>query len=134
MSTNKEVKIALIIGMIMITLCAIILISNNSSKKTKVNTDIKVYKHIDDGTTKGFIECYTNTDDIIFINNEYKKTNSLNDNDKYAGRQLNANYKITNGDDYIAFDDNSGFVWRGYTQAIYYFESPLYDYVINLCK
>lgn len=130
MESNKEVKIAIVIGLIMLTLCAVILISNNSSKKETANTDIKVYKNINNK----YYECQTTTEDIITINNEYKKIKNLSDDNKAPGQKITGTYRVANGDDFIAFDANNKLVWRGDANALYLYDSSLYEYVVNLCK
>ena len=125
MKNNKEIKIAIIVAMIMITVCFIIIISNNASKNSRQTAnEIKIYKHYDDGTTK----------ELAIINEEFRKIMLLDDEDKHPGSTINGTYRVSKGNNYIAFDGNDYFVYRGDTQAIYIYKSNLYDKVTELCK
>ena len=135
MKNNKEIKIAIIVAMIMITVCFIIIISNNASKNSRQTAnEIKIYKHYDDGTTKEYHECKATTDDLAIINEEFRKIMLLDDEDKHPGSTINGTYRVSKGNNYIAFDGNDYFVYRGDTQAIYIYKSNLYDKVTELCK
>lgn len=135
MKNNNEIKIALVIGAIMLTICFVVIISNNSVKNNAQSaTEIKVYKHYDDGETKEYRECQITTDELININNEFNNIKSLTEEDKYPGYTINGTYRITKGDDYIAFDGDTNLVYRGDTEAIYVYDSNLYEYVVDLCS
>lgn len=135
MTNNKEIKIAIVVGAIMLTVCFVIVVSNMSTKNgNQTATEIKVFKHYDDGTTKEYRECNVTTDELVNINNEFNSIKLLGDEDKYPGTSINGTYRISKNNDFIAFDDNNNLVYRGDTQALYYYESDLYEYVANICK
>ncbi len=135
MTNNKEIKIAIVVGAIMLTICFVIVVSNMSTKKSnQTATEIKVYKHYDDGETKEYRECTVTTDELVNINNEFNSIKLLDDEDKFPGTSINGTYRITKNDDFIAFDGDNNLVYRGDTQALYLYKSDIYEYVANICK
>ena len=86
MTNNREIKIAVVVAAIMLTVCFVIVVSNVSSKNSAQETsEIKVYKHYDDGETKEYRECKITTDDLIEINSEFSNIMLLDDSYKYPG-------------------------------------------------
>jgi len=137
MIENKEVKIALIVGMIMVTVCLLAIIFNKANTTSNKSIDLKVYKLYDKEGNKEEHEyraCSISTDDLITINSEFKKAQNLSEEKRLRGKQINGNYKIIANDYYIAFDgEEDAYVYRSDTGALYTFESPLYDYVKKIC-
>lgn len=134
MKNNNEIKIAIAVAAIMLTICFVIVMSNKSTKSTQNEiNNLKVYKHYDDGTTKEYRECSVSTNDLITINNEFKKIKVLDEDKKRPGSTINGTYKIVRGTDFIAFDGNNYLVYRGDTEATYLYQSDLYSLVAELC-
>lgn len=137
MVENKEVKIAIIVGIVMLTICLLTFIFYKSSTSKPGTIDIKVYKLYDKEGTEDeheYRECTLTTDDIVAINTEYRKASRLSENDQAKG-QINGNYKIVSGSDYIAFDgDDSNLVYRGSSKRLYNFDSSIYEYVKKVCE
>ena len=139
MVENKEIKIAIVVGIIMVTLCLLIFIVT-SSKKTTNNIVLKVYKLYDkEGTVDEheYRSCKVSTDDLIYINQEYKKIQKVTDDSRILGKQINGNYKIIVGDDsnYIAFDAlDDPYIYRSDKGAIYEFKTDLYDTIKKICN
>lgn len=137
MNTNKEVKIAISAGIIMITICLLIFIFFKSETKVE-NLDLKVYKLYEkqnDNTKHEYRECKITTDDLIKISKEYKRVKGLSDNDQVIGKKIMGNYKIISGEDYIAFDaEKEDYVYRSDTKRLYTFNSTIYEYIKNICN
>lgn len=137
MVENKEVKIAIIVAIIMITVCLLAFIFSKSSKVTNEILDIKVYKLFDKEGTEDeheYRECNITLDDIKSIQVEYRNIMKLSDSRKTIG-QINGDYKVTVDNKYIAFDaDESNNVYRGDTNALYSYNSAIYEYVKKVCE
>lgn len=137
MENNKEVKIAIIVGAIMLTVCLIVFIFYQAAKEETINVDLKVYKlyELDGEEEYEYRQCDITTEDLISINNDYKKILNLNENDKLIGKQIKGNYKIVSGNEYIAFDaDENNLVYRSDLPAIFKYDTSLYETVSNLCN
>ena len=137
MENNKEIKIAIIVALIMITCCIIAFIFYKAATKTE-KIDVKVYKsHIIEGTENKteYRECVISTDILLAINREYKRAMRLSDDQRVIGEQITGTYKLISGDNYIAFDFNEDkpFVYRGDTKKMYYFTSNIYKQVAEAC-
>ncbi len=140
-NTNREVKIAIIVGIIMISLCAIAIIAKNARKQEAVNLDIRVFKHVVTNSTDKtgvYYECNVPTDKLSIINLEFKKIMNLNDSDKKAFEMndgIEGNYKITSGSNFVAFDDSkANVVYRNDTTSLYSYRSNLYKVVEEVCQ
>ena len=133
MQTNKELKIAAIVGIIMITICVVAIIFYKSDKKYN-EINIQVYKVNQE--EKIYEECNVSTDSIIQINSEYIRAIKLTENQRVIGKQITGLYKVVSGDNYIAFDGEKDkyYIFRGDTKYLYEFESTLYDLVIKACN
>lgn len=136
MTENNEVKIAILVGVIMITICLLAFIFSNAKEPKKETIDLKVYKlHVLDEEAKKYEyrECNTNTDDIVTINVEFRKINKLDESKSIKG-QINGNYKIISKDNYIAFDaEDKNYVYRS-DNKLFEYNSSLYDYVKKVCE
>jgi len=136
MKIDNEKKIALIVAVIMITACLLAFIFTRE-EEPEVTLDIKVYKHVksDNEDESGkYVECQIDTSNLSSINAEFKKIMKLNDNYRVSNTQINGDYKIISGTDYIAFDDDDKpYVYRGDTTAIYSYSSNIYDNIVYYC-
>jgi len=137
MESNKEIKVAIIVGVIMLTICLLVFIFANSNKEEVQNIDLKVYKlyTLDDADKSyEYRECSISTEDLITINSEYKKIANLQEDKKVTNKQINGNYKIVNGNNFIAFDaGDENLVYRSDLPAIFDYDSSVYELVKNLC-
>lgn len=132
---NKEVKVAIIVGIIMITICLVAYLINKNSNKVE-NINIEVYKSYQLDTGTEYIRCNITTDELIKINKEYKKAIKLKEENKLAGKQITGTYMVKNGDNFIAFDDNSKLVYvsANGVQAIFEWDSSIYELVSGTCS
>lgn len=138
MQTNKELKIAITVGIIMITICLLAIIYVKSERNANINNlnhiDIKVYKANDE--KKSYEQCHITTDMLIQINNEFNKAYRLTESDRVVGKNITGTYRVQSGDKWIAFDFNEKeqYVYRGDTKYLYQFESELYKTVSEACN
>ena len=79
MRTNKELKIAAIVGAIMIIIC-ILMISIFSNDFDKA--DITIYKHVEVDGQGGYVPCTAPETILKEIYVEYKKTKALDEKDQ----------------------------------------------------
>ena len=137
---NNEVKWAIGIGMIMITICIIAIMIAKGGVKAE-NITLKVYKlnmtgeKIQDYTKE---ECKMSTDNLVTINKEFKKAFKIEESKKVANTQVMGKYQLVDGDNIVAFDekkDGKLIVYRsdGKTKGIYSFDSSLYELVQRVC-
>lgn len=138
MAENKEIKIALVVGIIMITICILTFIIVSSNKKEVGSLDVKVYRLYEkEGTENEHVyrECSIATEDLLTINREFKKIQKLDANEKVMGKQITGNYKIIANGTFIAFDaDENNYVYRSDISAIFDYKSSLYKEVKELCE
>lgn len=140
MENNKEVKIAIIVGIIMITICLIAFITTKS--QNKVNTiDVKIFKLFEsedeNGETKyQYRECDINNTDIqIDIYKETAKALKLSEDKIVVGKQIKGEYKVEYNGKMVAFDkDAKKTIYLGETKKLYNFDSNLYETVVNVCN
>lgn len=138
MEQNKELKIAIIVGIIMITICLLVFIFYKANTDVQ-NIDLKVYKLFEKEDASGeheYRECRITTDELIDIKYEYNRATSLTESNRVIGEQIMGEYKIISGENYIAFDidEEKKLIYRGDTKYLYYFEGSLYDYAVNACN
>lgn len=133
MQTNKELKIAAIVGIIMITICIVTIIFYKADK-TNNEINIQVYKVNQEEKT--YEQCNIPTDTIIQINSEYRRASKLSENQRVIGKQITGLYKVVSGENYIAFDGEKDkyYIYRGDTKYLYEFDSTLYDLVKKACN
>lgn len=139
MENNKEVKIAIIVAVIMLTICLIIFIFHNAQKEEVINLDLKVYKLYElggeDKEDYEYRPCNISTEDLVSINNDFKKIFNLNEDNKEKGKQIKGNYKIVSGENFIAFDaGEENLVYRSDLPAIFKYDTTLYENVAKLCE
>lgn len=137
MENNNEVKIAIIVGAIMLTICLVVFIFNKAEKQEVTNLDIKVYKLYELNAEEEeyeYRECSVATDDLITINKEFKKIYNLSAEKKATGKTIKGNYKIISQNDFIAFDaGEENLVYRSDLPAIFQYDTSLYELVKNIC-
>lgn len=132
MENNKEIKIAIIVGIIMITICLLAIIINNSKNNIEEIT-LKVYKN----ENREYNQCSITTDELITINREYNRATKIKEEKQLAGESITGTYMIKDGDDYIAFDadgKNRVYVSAKGKEAIYELSSPMYNIVKKACE
>lgn len=140
MDTNREVKIAIIVGLIMITGCLLaFIISKNKNKVDVNNIDLQVYKNVQlAGEESGmYYQCIIDSKDLPAINNEFKRIMNLKESNKESDitSKIDGIYKIVSGTNFIAFDaDGSGHVYRNDTTGIYIYNSEMYQKIANACS
>lgn len=132
---NKEVKIAIIVGVIMITICLVAFIINKNSNKVE-NINLEIYKSYQLDTGTEYIRCNVTTDELIKINKEYKKAVKLKEENKLVGKQITGTYMVRDGSNFIAFDDDSKLVYVSANgiQAIFEWNSSIYEIVSGTCS
>lgn len=137
---GKEVKIAIVIGIIMITICLIAFVTVNS--KNKVNTlNLKVsklYETVDETGEKKYYyqECNVATEDEVYIYKEAAKALNLTEEDLVTGKQIKGNYKVQYNGKMIAFDaiEKEDYVYLKDTDRLYNFQTDMYKLVKNACE
>lgn len=141
MQNGKEVKVAIIVGIIMITICLIAFVtvkSKNNLKDVKIEV-YKLYEVPKEDGEKGYVyhSCgEIKTDDQITIMHEIDKAYKLNEESLLTGKQIEGYYKINYNGKIVAFDaprDNEKMIYREDTGRLYNFESNLYETVKNIC-
>ena len=132
---NKEVKIAIIVGVIMITICLVAFIINKNNNKVE-NINLEIYKSYQLDTGTEYIRCNVTTDELIKINKEYKKAVKLKEENKLVGKQITGTYMVRDGNNFIAFDDDSKLVYVSANgiQAIFEWNSSIYELVSGTCS
>ncbi len=136
MKANNEIKIAIVVGIIMITVILIAVIYSKQEAATN-SIDLKIVKLYEvEGSPDQHIyrECHATTDDVIKLYKEYRKIQYLKNEDKVTGERITGNYKVINGDEYIAFDGKTNRVYRSDSASLYLFNSSLYSDVVELCE
>ena len=136
MENNREVKIAIIVGIIMITICLLAFIYYKASTNVE-EINIKVYKNYTTEEGRAYYECSISTEDLLTVNNEYKRITNLRNTTSITGGSIKGTYMISTGDEYIAFDaedNNYVYVLANGKQAIYDISSTAYDIVKKACS
>lgn len=138
MQTNKELKIAIIVGIIMVTICILAFLYVKSERNANTNKynqiDIQVYKVNEEAKT--YVQCHITTDTLIQINSEFNSAYRLKESSRVVGKSITGTYRVQSGDKWIAFDLNEEekYVYRGDTKYLYEFNSNLYDIVAKACN
>lgn len=135
METNREIKIAIIVGIIMLTVCLVVFIFSKSDVEVE-DMNLQVYKlyEKEDGSGNEYRQCHIPTDELVSIYNQYKRAVNLKE-DKQIKGQINGNYKLISGENFIAFDaEQYDYVYRSDTQQLYSFNSTIYDLVKEACN
>jgi hypothetical protein len=138
MQTNKELKVAIIVGVIMVTICILAFIYVKSERTANTNNlnqiDIKVYKVNEE--EKSYVPCHITTDNLIQINSEFNKAYRLKETSRVVGKSITGTYRVQSGEKWVAFDLNEKeqYIYRGDTKYLYEFKSELYDIVSKACN
>lgn len=137
MQTNREIKIAIVVGAIMLTACLLVFIFIKSERTSNGNVnqvDIKVYKVNEEKKT--YEPCHITTDTLIQINSEFKRASRLTDSKRVIGKSINGTYRIDSGDNFIAFDakKDENYIYRNDTKYLYEFDTELYNIVVKACQ
>lgn len=136
MENNKEIKIAIIVGIIMVTIGLLAIIIHNSNTKIE-EVSLKVYKNYTTEEGREYRECTLTTDELISIKREYNRATNINEDKKLTGQTITGTYMIKDGDEYIAFDaddSNKVYVLANSKQAIYSLDSTMYETVKKACE
>ena len=134
---NKEVKIALGVGAVMLIICIIIvLVQNRELEDSSVEVNVyQLYKPTDNMDDYVYRPCRISTEDAIKINKEFKRALALNKNNTINGKQIEGTYKVVIDDDYIAFDNKTdNIIYNGKVNNLYSFKSDMYDLIIKACE
>lgn len=141
MQDKKEIKIAIVVGIIMITICLVAFVTTKS-KNNLNEVELKVYKLFettdDEGKTNyHYSKCNIEDTDIeINIYRETVKALKLPEEKLITGKQIKGKYKVELNGKMIAFDgdENENFVFLNDTNRLYEFESGIYETVKKVCK
>lgn len=132
MRTNKELKIAAVVGALMIVICLIVVLVN-TSPNTKA--DIKVYKNVEIEGQRGYLECSVPESILGEINTEFNKAKNLTTTDLAESHQIQGTYKIVSGKESIAFDDDDkNEIYDIDNKKLYSFKSTIYELVTTVCE
>lgn len=138
MQEKKEIKIAIIVGAIMITVCLIAFIFQKSSTEDIEKLDLKIYKLYEvEGSEDEHVykQCNASTDDLLAMNKEFKKIMNLSTSRQVTGKSIMGSYKVISNNQYVAFDNaKDNLAFRGDTMSMYEVPSTLYEKVIELCN
>lgn len=140
MKKNNEIKWAIAVAAIMLTVCFIAFTFANRDKKQAESIDLKVYKLIKNGDNYKdytYQECKISTDNLVTINKEFNRVFKLEDKNKVTGTKILGEYKIESGKLYLAFDtsgDAEKVIYRNDTSSLYEYNSNIYKLVSELCK
>lgn len=132
MRTNKEVKIAIIFGALMIIICVVMVLINTTPNKT---IDLKVYKNVEIDGQRGYIECSVPESILGEINTEFNKATKLDSSALAERHQITGTYKIESGKNSIAFDkDDKNEIYNINEKQLYNFKSTIYSLVETVCE
>ena len=134
---NKELKVALGVGIAMIVICLVIVMVQSNNKQEDIN--LKVYKltAVEGQEDKHvYRQCSVSTEDLLKINKEYKRSKALRDMNQVQGKSINGDYKIiVNEDEYVAFDNaEDKMIYVGKENRLYNFSSDIYEIAIKACE
>lgn len=132
MKTNNELKIAAVVGAIMIIICLVMVLLNTTPKET---IDIKVYKNTEIDGQRGYLECSVPESILGEINTEFKKAKKLDSSALAESHQIQGTYKIISGKESIAFDDDDkNEIYNIDENKLYNFKSTIYTLVETVCE
>ena len=136
---NKNVILGSV-AIIGVILFALVLFApkGKESQAIKIDTSkIKVYKHVEKTETKAgyYTECKLATDDLVTVKHEFDKAYELDDDYIMETKKINGDYKVIIDNKYLAFDkENNNVLYLNVNNHLYYFESKMYDTVIEACE
>lgn len=137
MKIKREVFIAIVVGCIMIITCVLVIAGQRNVSKP---VSIKVYKLYETTneqkeTSYYYSECSLNTDDLLKIKKEFKRSLALNDSKIINGKTIKGSYKVMMDDQFVAFDNkDDNLIYNGSKNKIYNFTSGMYEIVVNTCE
>lgn len=132
MRTNKEVKIAIIFGALMIIICVVMVLINTTPNKT---IDLKVYKNVEIDGQRGYIECSVPESILGEINTEFNQATKLDSSALAERHQITGTYKIESEKNSIAFDkDDKNEIYNINEKQLYNFKSTIYSLVETVCE
>lgn len=134
---NKEVKIAIVVGVLMITICLMaIIISQNSIKAEDVNLVIyKLNKTGDSTADYTYEKCSVSTEELLPVYKVYKKMLELSDDKKVTGEQIMGEYMLRDENNYVAFDDDdTDYIYLSKTSSLYEYKTNIYQTIVELCS
>jgi hypothetical protein len=136
-NNNKVIFIIAIVIVILVTLIAILYANKVRPKPVQAtNYDIKVYKsHVNENAESGhsYGECIIDSSNKALLIAEFQKIVSLGDSSIINEQSINGTYRLDYKDNMIAFDDTSGVVYVKSKNALYYYDSSIYQKVIDYC-
>ncbi len=137
-NNNKVIFIIAIVVVILVTLIAILYTNKVRPKPVQETSyDIKVYKsHVDEEAESGhsYGECIIDSGNKALLIAEFQKIVSLDEGSVINQQSINGTYRLDYKDKMIAFDDTSGVVYVKDKNALYYYNSPMYQKVIDYCE
>lgn len=132
MNNKRELKIAAVVGALMIIICLIIFISTQETKKTP---SVQVYKNVELNGQRGYIPCEVPNSILLEISSEIQKAKQLTSANEVEMNRINGTYKIVLGNTSFAFDDSeSKKIYSIENNKLYNFESTIYSLVITMCE
>lgn len=132
MRTNKELKIALVVGAFMILFCLIMVLINSTSNK---EIELKVYKNVQINGQRGYKECSVPKTILEEINTEFDKAKKLDNTKIVETHQIQGTYKLISGKRSIAFDDDGRKeIYNIEENRLYSFDSTIYTLVTTVCE
>ena len=132
MKTNSELKIAAVVGAIMIIICLVVILMNNTSNE-EISLKVLINKEIDG--QRGYLECSVPESILGEINTEFKKAIKLDSSQIAQRHQIQGKYKVMSDKASIAFDnDEDNEVYVIEDKQLYNFKSTIYDLVISVCE
>ena len=136
-NNNKTIFIIAVVIVILVTLIAILYTNKVKPKPAEAtNYDIKAYKsHLNENEASGhsYGECMIDSGAKALLIAEFQKITTLDDGSKVNNQSINGTYRVDYKDKMIAFDDEKGIVYVEDKNALYYYNSPLYEKVISYC-
>ena len=145
MKTNKELIIAICVGIIMVAFCLFMVFGKGLMKLDTSN--LKVYKlneipgvDLEDETIPDeekyvYTECSVAPQDKEFILKQFNTVIAFKIEQTKAGANIKGNYKIVNGEDFIAFDGSETHeIYSSKTNRVHSYNNEIYEKVINACK
>lgn len=137
MKDNKELKIAAIVGAIMVIFCIVMIIyaSNNSGVKEQeklLKNSFMVYKNTTIDGKRAYVPCEGDAN-LIEIQEEFSKIKTATE--ESTDTNITGTYRVGTEKDFIAFDeDHKNNVFIKSKNKLFNIESDLYDKVIEMCK
>ena len=138
MKDNKEIKIAAIVGTLMLIFCVIMIsyASNNDGAKKEQEEYLKnsfmVYKNTTIDGKRAYVPC-EGTINKNELQEEYNKIITATEKSKTTN--ITGTYRVGTEKEFIAFDEkHNNTVFIKSKNDLFTIESDLYDKVIEMCK